>query len=158
MIKYELYKPGEIESKLLYNFLTEVDDYLTPTLSSRVNLEDYSGKLSRQATNFVAFDDDKMIGLSSFYFNEVPDMSFGTYLCVKEEYQKDGGVGIKLLTDSIDYCEKNNSKGFWCAIRKTNKPLRRLYKYLGFTIKSEQTYPNSDVVELYIEKIFILKD
>ncbi len=154
MVEFKVFKPGESDPDKLYDFLMEVDDYLTPTLSSRVNLVDYSQKLSRQATNFVAMNGDEIIGLSSFYFNESPEMSFGTYLCVKNEWQKEGGIGIKLLTDSIDYCEKNGSKGFWCAIRKSNKPLRKLYRYLGFSIKSEETYPNSDVVELYIEKIF----
>lgn len=155
MIEYKLYKPGELEPERLFDFLNEVDDYLTPTLSSRVNLTDYSKKLANQATNYVAIDNGEIIGLSSCYFNEAPEMSFGTYLCVKEEYQKEGGIGIKLISDIIDYCEANGSKGFWCAIRKTNKPLRKMYKILGFTIKSEQTYPNSDVVELYIEKLFV---
>ena len=154
MVEFKVYRSGESDANKLYDFLMEVDDYLTPTLSSRVNLVDYSRKLSRQATNFVAMNGEEIIGLSSFYFKESPDMSFGTYLCVKNEWQKEGGIGIKLLTDSIDYCEKNGSKGFWCAIRKSNKPLRKLYRYLGFSIKSEETYPNSDVVELYIEKIF----
>ena len=154
MINYRVFKPGELDAEIIFDFLNEVDNYLTPTLSSRVDLLEYSKKLSKNATNFAAFEELQLIGLSSFYFNESPEMSYGTYLCVKEQYQKDGGVGIKLLTDSIDYCEDNNSKGFWCAIRKTNKPLRKLYRILGFTIKSEQTYPNSDVVELYIEKLF----
>ena len=155
MIEFRMFSPEGLPAHQLLSFLEEVDDYFTPTLSSRVNLSDYSRKLSKQATNFVAIEDDKIVGLSSCYFNKAPEMSFGTYLCVKKEFQKDGGIGIKLISDTIDYCEQNGSKGFWCAIRKTNKPLRKLYKILGFSIRSEQTYPNSDVIELYIEKMFI---
>ena len=154
MISYKIYKPEEIEADVLFSFIKEIDTYLTPTLSSRVNLAEYANKLSQKAYNYIARDDDKIIGISSFYFNLSPQMSYGTLLGVDKHYQKDGGIGIKLLTESIDYCKNNGSKGFGCAIRKSNKPLCKLYRILGFSIKSEETYPNSDVTELLIEKIF----
>lgn len=154
MISYKIYKPGEIKTEDFFPFIKEIDTYLTPTLSSRVNLTEYANKLSQKAYNYIARDDDKIIGISSFYFNIFPQMSYGTLLGVDKQYQKDGGIGIKLLTDSIDFCKNNGSKGFGCVIRKSNKPLRKLYMILGFSIKSEDTYPNSDVTELIIEKIF----
>lgn len=154
MITYQFFQPDTLDVQLIYDFLKEVDDYTTPSLSSRVDLLEYATKLKKNATNYIAFDDNVMIGISAFYFNKTPDLSFGTYLCVKKNYQKDGLIGVKLVKDSVEYCQKNGSKGYWGVIRKSNIPLRRMYKILKFKEKSESVYPGSEVVSLIIERLF----
>ena len=154
MISYQFFPPRTLDVELVYGFLKDVDDYLTPTLSSRVDLLEYATKLTKQATIYVAFDDGAIIGLGAFYFNKSPELSFGTYVCVKKEYQKEGMIGVKLVKDSVDYCQKEGSRGFWSVIRKSNLPLRKMYKILKFKEQTESLYPGSDVASIRIERIF----
>ena len=153
MIKYIIKKPNESDSTTIYNYLLKTDSYLTPTLSSRVDLKDYSTRLAHNATCFYVYDDSNLVGFGALYFKPSPELSFGTYVSVLKEYQKEM-IGVDLLIMMVDYCEEHHSGGYWCAIRKSNKQLVGLYKSLGFIIKEEKCYPNSDVIEYYIEKTF----
>ena len=152
MIEYEVIEPGKGDVKEIYEFLLATDDYLKPTLSSRVDLNNYSKKLIDSATLFVARENKRLIALSAAYVNKAPKESFGTYLCVKKEYQKESMIGPDLVLDFINYCKKAGSSGIRCVIRKTNVPLVKFYMRLGFVIESESTYPNSDIAEYIIVK------
>ena len=81
-------------------------------------------------------------------------MSFGTYVCVKEEYQKDGLIGVELMMNGIKEAKNKGSKGVWCMIRKSDVALWKFYKRMGFSIVKEVPVEGSDVIELHIEKIF----
>lgn len=151
IIKYE---PGEADAQAFYEFLKDVDDYFQPPISTKIDLLTYANKLASKATNFVAEDNGQIVGLSSTYINKYPEMSFGTYVCVKKEYQKDGMIGTELMMSGIREAKAKGSKGIWCMIRKTDVPLWKFYKRLGYSIVKEEQVEGSDVIELHIEKIF----
>lgn len=152
-IEYKLYRPGELDASIIHAFLIEMDDYLIPTLSSRVDLGAFATKISNLATHYVAYDGKSLIGLCSFYFNYSPHCSYGTYVCTHPNY-RDEMVGVELLQKFIEYCRLNGSKGVEAVIRKSNKALVKFYSAMGFSIVGEENYPNSDIVELHIEKTF----
>lgn len=154
MIEYFKYEPGEANAQELHEFLKEVDGYFQPPISTKIDLLVYAEKLANRATNFVARDNNQIIGLSSTYINKAPEMSFGTYVCVKEEYQKDGMVGIDLIMKGLKEAKVKGSKGIWCMIRKSDLALWKFYKRLGYSIVKEEKVEGSDVIELQIEKIF----
>ena len=147
-------EPGEANPQELFEFLKEVDGYFQPPISTKVDLHAYAQKLAEHATNFVVKDNGQIIGLSSTYINNYPEMSFGTYVCVKEEYQKDGLIGVELMMNGIKEAKNKGSKGVWCMIRKSDVALWKFYKRMGFSIVKEVPVEGSDVVELHIEKIF----
>ena len=149
-VDYKIYKPGEIEVKKLVNFLKEADNYIIPSLSTLVNIEEYAIKLKNYATLFAALDNSQIVGLSAVYVNKAPDFSFCTYLCSLKPYQDDM-VGIEVLMNSINYCKDYGSEAFRGEIRKANKPLWNLYKRLGFAIVEEKIYPNTDIQSAIIE-------
>lgn len=154
MVEIVKYEPKEANAQDLFEFLKAVDDYFQPPISTKIDLLTYANKLADHATNFVAIDNGQIIGLSSTYINKYPEMSFGTYVCVKDEYQKDGLIGVELMMNGIKEAKTKGSKGVWCMIRKSDVALWKFYKRMGFSIVKEVPVEGSDVIELHIEKIF----
>ena len=110
-------------------------------------------KICEHAVVFELFLDDALIGIGATYFNKAPSFSFGTYVCVKREYQKEM-YGVELIQQMIDYAKENGSEGFRCEVRKSNKPLVKFYKLLGFKIIEEISVPNTTESGLILEKKF----
>ena len=154
MIEFFKYEPGEANVQELYEFLKTIDDYFQPPISTKIDLLVYAEKMAGRATNFVARDDGEIVGFSSTYINKAPEMSFGTFVCVKKEYQKDGLIGTELMLSGNREAKAKGSRGVWCMIRKSDVALWKFYKRLGYTIIKEVPVEGSDVVELHIEKVF----
>ncbi|SFF60163.1 hypothetical protein SAMN04488033_101318 [Salegentibacter agarivorans] len=53
------------------NFLSEIDDDFKPSLSSKVSLETYAGKLNSNATFILAMLGEELIGMTAFYANDL---------------------------------------------------------------------------------------
>lgn len=154
MIEYFKFEPEEANVQELYAFLKEVDAYFQPPISKKIDLRSYAEKMANNATNFVARDNGQIIGFSSTYINKAPELSFGTFVCVKKEYQKDGLIGTELMLSGNREAKAKGSRGVWCMIRKSDVALWKFYKRLGYSIVKEVPVEGSDVIELHIEKIF----
>lgn len=154
MIEYFKYEPGEADVQELHGFLKEVDGYFQPPISTKIDLMVYAEKMTYNATNFVARDNGQIIGFSSTYIHKAPEMSFGTFVCVKKEYQKDGLIGTELMLSGNREAKAKGSRGIWCMIRKSDVALWKFYKRLGYSIVKEVPVEGSDVIELHIEKVF----
>ncbi|MBQ0087734.1 MAG: GNAT family N-acetyltransferase [Prevotellaceae bacterium] len=156
-IEYKIYKPGELNADLIYDFLVDKDDYLVPTLSSRVDLHWYAERISLLATHIAVFvmggGKMQIVGLISFYANKTPQYSYTTYLCVDQQYQK-LLVGLNLMTQALEYCKRYESKGFHVSLNKMNKPLVEFYKRFGLREVGETPYPNSTLMQLHLEMDF----
>lgn len=154
MIEYFKFEPEEADVQELYDFLKEVDGYFQPPISTKIDLKSYAEKMANHATNFVARDNGQTIGFSSTYIHKAPELSFGTFVCVKKEYQKDGLIGTELMLSGNREAKAKGSRGVWCMIRKSDVALWKFYKRLGYSIVKEVPVEGSDVIELHIEKIF----
>ena len=154
-IEYIIYEPNTVDYQEFLLFLQETDDLIVPPISSRVKLEDYAQKVTKNATMFVAKKGEEWIGVEAVYFKPYPEFSFSTYLCVKKEFQNDSTVGMELMLRQKRYLKENKTKGLRFAIRKSNAPLLNYHLKTGGKIIAEHTYPGTDIVEVEMEKVFI---
>ena len=153
MLKYKVFEVGKYDVEKLKEFVILTDDYFMPKMSARVNLSDYCDKLQSKAYIVEATDGDILAGIGAYYFNMSPEYSYGSYVCALKEYQ-DEMCGVDLINNMISHSEKMGSKGFKCEIRKSNKPLVKFYKALGFVIDEEFKVENSAEIDLIIHKDF----
>lgn len=153
-IQYKLYQPGELNAEIIHSFLVAMDDCLTPKLSSRVNLVEFAAEIAKLATHYVAYDGNKLIGLCLFYVNDGDvSQAWLTYLCIDRLYQSHG-IGRNLVQAMLEYCSACNMTKIGAVMRKNNSLLKQFYSRFGFSVVSEDRYPNSEISELQIEKIF----
>ena len=96
-------------------------------------------------------DREIIVGLGALYFNQAPDFSYGTHVCVLKEYQ-DGMYGIEMMIKMVEYAQNHGSEGYRCEIRKSNRPLVKFYKSLGFTVEKDISLPDSNEIDLIISK------
>ena len=153
MAEILFYEKGQFEETKIKQHLIETDSYFLPNTSKRVNIDKWSKKLAANASLFVVIDKNKVVGLAAFYFNEAPDDTYGTHVCVLKEYQ-DEMYGVELILRMIEYAKTNGSKGFRCEIRKSNTPLVKFYKKLGFSVEKEIILDGTEETNLIIYKQF----
>ena len=151
MINYQINEPGTLDNQEVLTFLKETDELVIPSLSTLVNLEEYSRKITSKAVIFTARDDEKIVGLSAIYYYKAPDFSYSTMMMVKREYQLQEMIGVELSKRVKDYIKRNDSAGLRFEIRKSNQPLVRYHLRRGARIVSESVYPGTDVVSLLME-------
>lgn len=149
----KIYKPNEYNQNKLHKFLEETDDYFIPALSVRVDLNDWAKKLCEYATIFEVEIDQVLIGIGALYFNKAPEYSYGTFVCVKKEYQKEM-YGVELIQQMISYAKDNASTGFKGEIRKSNKQMVKFYKLMGLEITEEVSIPNSTETRFIMQITF----
>lgn len=154
-IEYCIYQPGSLDYHQFWEYLKEVDSLLIPPLSSRVDLAEYAERVCNRAVLFVAKDGEEWVGVEAVYFNEYPDFSFTTHLSVKKEYQNDSNVGIELMLRQLRYLKAHRTKGLRFTIRKSNTQLLNYHLKTGGKIIAEHAIPNSDVVMVEMEKVYI---
>jgi hypothetical protein len=151
MINYQINEPGTLDYQEVFVFFKETEELMIPSLSTLVNLEEYSRKITSRAVIFTARDDEKIVGLSAIYFYKAPDFSYSTMMMVKREYQLQEMIGVELSKRVKDYIKRNDSAGLRFEIRKSNQPLVRYHLRRGARIVSESVYPGTDVVSLLME-------
>lgn len=154
-IEYFTYQPGTVDYRELLHFLEETDDLIEPRLSTRVDIVEYSKKVAKNATMFVAKRGLEWIGVEAVYFNAYPEFSFTTTLRVRKEYHNNSTVGLDLMLMQKRYLKKNGTKGLRFAIRKNNTQLLNYHLKRGARILSEHVYPNTDIVEVEMEEVYI---
>lgn len=152
-MKYKIQQPGEGNKEAIKNFIEKMDKFFTPTLASRVNIEVYCNKIFKNATKFIYEEKGDVIALCIVYVNEAPKESFGTYLAVLPEYAT-YGLGLDLVRKAIKYAKSKGSSSFRVKIRASNKMLYKFYQLQGLSKVNEENYPNSDIVEYELVKLF----
>lgn len=151
--KFEIILPGNGSYEELYQYLNDIDQTHIPSISSRVNLKEWTQKLIDNATLFVYRDNDEIVACVADYVNQAPDYTFGTHLSAKHNYA-DLMLGPDLVMKSIKYAKKFGSAGKYGKIRSSYKALVDFYLKLGFKIENRSFFPNSNVEELEIRLTF----
>lgn len=152
-IRYSVALKGELNSNDILTFFKSVDDDFVPKFSSRVNLKEYSKRLSERAVNICAFSGSKLVGLASVYFNEYPTFSYWTYFAVRSDYWHIG-LGVKLEENLIEFCKLNNSAGINGEMRQSNKRLLKMHKAFGFKDMGVYEEANDTEVKIKIQLKF----
>ena len=123
-------KATEIE---IYNYLIECDSLFLPTLSTGIDIKEYSKKIHDNANTFEAYDDNIFVGLVAAYFNKEESFVFITSVSVKEKYQNQG-IMFRLLHQCILKAEIEDYEEIGLHVHKDNHKALTIYIKFGFEI------------------------
>ena len=106
-LQLEIKVKTEFDKDELSNFVWKTEGRLTPSLSSRVNVDEFIDRVHQNATLFIARDteNNKIVALNIVYVNKAPERSYATFLAVLEEYES-MGIGARLILNAIKYSKK----------------------------------------------------
>ena len=122
--------------KDIIEFLKKIDSLFKIPLSQKINLEEYSKKIIRNADVFLAFDSESIVGIVVGYNNDkelkISNMSI---LVVLNEYQGKG-IAKKLVNNFLDLAK--NKKMEKVKLSTVDARALKLYESLNFKIVREE--------------------
>lgn len=128
-IKYQIKTANENE---ISAHLKECNNNFSPPLNKRVDVKEYSKKISEKAITFEAWHKKKLIGLVAAYFNDFKNQTgFITNVSVIKNYF---GIGVatKLMKMCMTYAKQNNFKKITLEVEKYNNAAINLYQKFSF--------------------------
>lgn len=129
-IKYKIKTATEDE---IFSHLKDCDRNFIPTLSERVNIEEYARKIFEKAVTFEAWKDRLLVGFIAAYFNhKFDDSGFITYVGVANDFM---GLGIasRLMDLCIEHTRQNNFRELKLEVNIHSDKAICLYDRFGFT-------------------------
>ena len=125
-------------------FFNDVDHDFSPTLSSRVNLTEYTSKLLANAIVYEFIEENTIKGIVAFYANDVElTNAYISFLAIDKEF-RGNGIGEILIRTVIEYLKNNNFKYIKLTVRESSRAVE-FYKKLGFSIVENKIYNDTDV-------------
>lgn len=122
--------------KCVIEFLKKIDSLFKIPLSRKINLEEYSKKIIRNADVFLALDNESIVGIVVGYNNDkefkISNMSI---LAVLNEYQGKG-VARRLVNNFLDLAK--NKKMEKVKLSTVDARALKLYESLNFKIVREE--------------------
>lgn len=122
-------------SEDMKNFLLRIDNVLTPRLSLRVDICEYSKKLARLADVFNAYVEGKFAGSVVIYMNSGQE-GFVSSFTVFPEYQRQG-VGTKLWSEVVKDANRRGINRISLDVYEENHKAIKFYAVLGFKLQEE---------------------
>ena len=110
--------------------LKECNDHFVPSLSSRVDISEYSAKLHQKGKTFEAWSNSLLVGLLAVYENEEKGEIFISSLSVLTNFRK-RGIG-EALFDSCRDNASENIKIMVLEVGSDNTVAVRFHKRYGF--------------------------
>jgi len=106
----------------------------------RVGVDEFSQKLSANATHFCLYERSRLIGFMAGYFNQIDKgVAYISTISISGFYH-DKGLGKRLLQSGIDYARKAEFNVLRLQVRRNNSIAIKFYKSFGFhkveTLKS----------------------
>ena len=126
---YEVTRKNLEEEEVL-TLLYSLDSSFASQLQEKVNLEEYSRKLSANAFFEVARLENIIVGVIAFYINVETSNLYVPYVCVHSAYRHKG-IADMLMTDLCHYADSRNVE-ISLEVRKCNRGAIRLYEKFGF--------------------------
>ena len=122
--------------KDIMEFLKKIDSLFKIPLSQKIDLEEYSKKIVRNADVFLALDNESIVGIVVGYNNDkefkISNMSI---LAVLNEYQGKG-VARRLVNNFLDLAK--NKKMEKVKLSTVDARALKLYESLNFKIVREE--------------------
>ena len=130
--------------------LSQCDDDFVQSLSDRVEIDDYSGKIADKATRFEAWTDVDLIGLVAIYANDTESrVAFVTSVSVLPQWQG-RGIASKLMRRCIEYVKEICFRSIELEVVSDNVCAIRLYEKMGFVV--DETRGRFATMSLNIKK------
>lgn len=130
-LRFYHFKPSQLDKEIIYNFLISGNKKYTKILSDRVNMCEYSKKLSIKANNFIVKKNNDIVSYSGTYFDMRTKNAFISTISVSEAYLRHG-IGQKLIDFICDHALKNKLETIKLEEKTQNKDLEDFYLALGF--------------------------
>ena len=120
--------------------LRRCDNDFVPPLSDRVEIDDYSRKITGRAIRFEGWAVGSLVGLVAAYFDVDRLTAFITTVSVEPEQRK-RGLASRLLVDCVAYAQERGYTRVLLEVDRDNRSAIDLYEREGFTMAdvSEQT-------------------
>ena len=129
---------GHPQAAFILEYLAECDRDFYEPLSSRVNLEEFSQKLSQLSTTFVLYKHGVIAGLVCAYFYQ-PDSHKGFITLVHTKQEFRGQHLASLLVETVkEYAQSQNFATIELFVSKQQTSAFQLYLRHGFAIVSEE--------------------
>ena len=127
-----------LSQKEISAFLNKVNYLFIPSLSSRLDINEYSQQLSEKATHFTVYKGNKLLAFLACYFNnQQTKIGYITTLSTLAEY-KGIGLGSQLIDEVIKYGKANNFKEIKLEVHKDNLVALNFYKRKGFFVVAQK--------------------
>lgn len=140
----------EDDFQSLYNLLKRVDSDFSPSLSSRVNLEQYALKLLKISTVFGVSKQSKLVGAIAVYMNDLDNkIAYCPFISILPNSRGQGFSQLLLELAIVELKSKQFNK-LSLTVRADN-PARYLYKKVGFKVINEFSYEGSYIKGLNME-------
>ena len=124
MIESPIYTVNRASTSQVIRHLETCNENFMPPLSDRVNIKEYSLKLTRTGMRFEAWADEALVGLVAAYCDNSHDgAAFITNVSVQLRHQGQG-VARRLLTNCKSYSEENF---FQCIQLKVNSKKGKMF-------------------------------
>ncbi|MBB1368460.1 GNAT family N-acetyltransferase [Pseudoalteromonas sp. SR44-5] len=143
-----LLNEGDLSS--FFKLLNQVDDDFSPTLSSRVDLEQYALKLLKVATVFGVYKKNQLVGAIAVYMNDLDSkVAYCPFIAILSN-SRGQGFSQLLLEIAIAELKSKQFNSLSLTVR-ADSPASHLYKKVGFLIVNEFNYEDSNVKGLKME-------
>lgn len=128
--------------------LKRCDSTFIPMLSSRLDIDDYSIKILKNAKTFEAWIDDELIGLVAAYCNSSDQLNaYITSVSVLPDWQGKG-LAAQLLTNCIVSVRNLGFEKIDLEVNAANKAAMALYLSHGFIATENESHVQKMTVNL----------
>lgn len=108
------------------------DSRFMPSLSSRVDITDYAGRIAGKSVRFEAWSEGALVGLVAAYADDpVRRVAFVTNVSVLEPFTR-RGIGRRLLENCIEHVRRQGRHALRLEVADGQRTAIRLYESLGF--------------------------
>lgn len=116
----------------LYQHLSKCDNNFEPSLSSRVDLNEFSEKIYKLSKNFEAWEGGILVGHLGCYFNDIIKRKgfINNVSILSSHYNK--GIGTDLVKKCLDYGNVIKFNVIELEVYKENRIAIKLYEKFGF--------------------------
>jgi len=126
------YRINSTTEQDIYDHLIECNDYFSPKLSDKVDIQEYTHKIWKNTVRFEAILDSQLIGLVAAYANDPSKKcAFITNVSTLPVYFGKG-IGKKLLSQCISYARKMEFRLIRLEVSVHSSAAISLYKTMGF--------------------------
>lgn len=132
-LEYEWVNGVQYQNRIVC-FLNEIDEIMIPTLSERVCIWDYAGKLAHLAKTLYIVCEECDIASCSVYCNS--KVAFISSIAVKREFLGQG-IGSVLMDEVKRYVREKNCESIQLEVYTQNTVALKFYAKNGFTVLTE---------------------
>ncbi len=127
-------KTVRLPTKVVSDFFWNHDNDYFEKLSDRIDIDDYSKKIHENATHFVIYDEENVIGFSPCYFNNVDEKkAYISSLTIRDGYRR-SKLGSRLLTAIKQYADKKGFSTLLVSVHSDNQGSINFYKKNNFKV------------------------